>query len=122
LLGTTNCRFQPGTAESLAFPDASFDVVVSSLVLHHLPEESRLLAVREMKRVLRPGGTLLLAEFQIPERGIWRWLAALTGHEEMERRVPALEPLITQAGFQELHLGQAPPWLSYTRATKPLLP
>jgi ubiquinone/menaquinone biosynthesis C-methylase UbiE len=118
----SNCRFQPGTAESLAFPDAGFDVVVSSLVLHHLPEEARLQAVREMKRVLRSGGTLLLAEFRVPERGIWRRLASLTGHEEMERRVPPLEPLITEAGFQELHSGQAPPWLSYTRATKPLLP
>lgn len=118
----SNCRFQPGTAESLAFPDAAFDVVVSCLVLHHLPEQARLQAVREMKRVLRPGGKVLLAEFQIPERGLWRRLALLTGHQEMERRVPPLEPLITAAGFQELSSGQAPPWLSYTRATKASLP
>jgi SAM-dependent methyltransferase len=100
-------------------PDAAFDVVVSSLVLHHLPEEARLQAVREMKRVLRPGGKVLLAEFRIPERGFWRRVALLTGHQEMERRVPALEPLLTDAGFQELRSGQAPPWLSYIRATKP---
>ena len=118
----SNCRFQPGTAESLAFPDAAFDVVVSSLVLHHLPEEARLQAVREMKRVLRPGGKVLLAEFRIPEHGFWRRLALLTGHEEMERRVPALEPLVAAAGFQELRCGQAPPWLIYTRATKPPRP
>src|SRR5206468_1815079 len=41
----SNCRFQPGTAESLAFPDATFDVVVSSLVMHHLTAEGRLRAV-----------------------------------------------------------------------------
>jgi ubiquinone/menaquinone biosynthesis C-methylase UbiE len=63
----TNCRFQPGTAESLAFPDGSFDVLVSSLVMHHLAEDGRFRAVREMRRVLRPGGTLLLADFAIPE-------------------------------------------------------
>jgi ubiquinone/menaquinone biosynthesis C-methylase UbiE len=69
----SNCRFQTGTAESLAFPDAAFDVVVSSLMMHHLPEEGRLGAVREMQRVLRPGGTLLLADFRMPQRGVCTW-------------------------------------------------
>lgn len=112
-----NCSFQPGTAESLDFPDGGFDLVVSSLVMHHLPEESRLQAVREMRRVLRPGGTLLLADFRIPERGPWRLVARLTGHTEMERRVPALEPLVAEAGFTEPRSGEAPPWLHYVRAT-----
>jgi ubiquinone/menaquinone biosynthesis C-methylase UbiE len=50
-----NCRFEVGSAESLPFPDGSFDVVVSSLMLHHLPDELRLQGVGEMKRVLRAG-------------------------------------------------------------------
>ena len=116
--GLSNCAFQPGTAESLAFPDAAFDVVVSSLVVHHLPEEARLAAVREMRRVLRAGGTLLLADFRIPERGAWRLAARLTGHAAMQRRVPPLEPLVAEAGFTELRSGDAPPWLHYVRATR----
>lgn len=112
-----NCRFQPGTAESLDFPDGGFDLVVSSLVMHHLPEDARLQSVREMRRVLRPGGTLLLADFRIPERGPRRLVARLTGHTEMERRVPALEPLVAEAGFTEPRSGEAPPWLHYVRAT-----
>jgi hypothetical protein len=115
-----NCTFQPATAESLPFPDDSFDVVVSSLVMHHLAEDGRLPAVREMRRVLRPGGTVLLAEFAIPERGFWRAVASLTGHARgMERRVPPLEPLISAAGFEALRSGGAPPWLHYVAATKP---
>ncbi len=118
--GLANCRFQPGTAESLAFPDAAFDVVVSSLVMHHLPEQGRLRAVREMRRVLRPGGTLLLADFQVPERGLWRVVASLTGHAGgMQREVPRLEPLVSEAGFTGLRSGDAPPWLHYVRATNP---
>jgi ubiquinone/menaquinone biosynthesis C-methylase UbiE len=66
----SNCGFQLGDAGSLDFPNAAFDVVVSSLMMHHLPEEGRLRAVREMRRVLRPGGTLLLADVRIPERGV----------------------------------------------------
>jgi len=52
-------RHLPGTAhidnaEQLSFPDASFDIVYSWGVLHHTPDIDR--AVREVHRVLRPGG------------------------------------------------------------------
>lgn len=114
-----NCRFQSGAAESLAFADACYDVVVSSLMLHHLPDELRLQAVREMWRVLNPGGTLLLADFSIPQQGAWRLIASVTGHNAMRRRVSPLEPLVAQADFTGLRSGDAPPWLHYVRATKP---
>ena len=115
----SNCRFQPGAAESLAFPDAAFDVVASSLMMHHLPEEGRLQAVREMQRVLRSGGKLLLADFRMPERGAWRLVASLHGIAAMQRRVPPLEPLVAEAGFTELRSGDVPPWLHYVRAMNP---
>ena len=116
-----NCRFESGSAEALPFPDASFDVVASSLMLHHIPDELRLQAATEMRRVLRPGGTVLLADFTIPERGAWHLLAAITGHAggQMIRRVSPLEPLVAEAGFTGPVSGEAPPWLHYVRATKP---
>jgi ubiquinone/menaquinone biosynthesis C-methylase UbiE len=114
-----NCRFQSGAAELLSFPDATFDVVVSSLMMHHLPEDLRLKAVREMRRVLQPGGTLLLADFSIPERGAWRVIASITGHFAMQRQVSPPEPLVAEADFDDLRSGDAPPWLHYVRATKP---
>lgn len=115
-----NCHFQVGTAESLAFPAEHFDVVVSSLVMHHLPEDLRVPALREMRRVLRPGGTLLVAEAQIPRHGLgWRLLAVITGHGRMERMVPHLEPLVGQAELTEIRTGEAPPWLRYVHAVKP---
>ena len=117
----SNCRFQAGSAEALAFPNASFDVVLSSLMMHHLPDGVRLQAVGEMKRVLRPGGTLLLADFTIPDRGGWHVVAALTGHAhgEMVRRVSPLEPLVQEAGFTDLQSGDVPPWLHYVSAKRP---
>jgi ubiquinone/menaquinone biosynthesis C-methylase UbiE len=46
-------------AESLDFDDAEFDVVLSAFALGHIPAPDK--AVREMYRVLRPGGRLLIA-------------------------------------------------------------
>src|SRR6185503_11997657 len=45
-------------AEALAFDDAAYDVVVSLFALLHLPDPLR--ALREMRRVLRPGGRLVV--------------------------------------------------------------
>jgi ubiquinone/menaquinone biosynthesis C-methylase UbiE len=117
--GVGNCRFQVGTGESLDFPAEHFDLVVSSLVLHHLPKDLRVPALREMRRVLRPGGRLLVAEAQSPRHGLgWRLLARVHGFDRMARRVPPLEPLAAQAGFDEIRAGDAPPWLRYSVAVK----
>ncbi|HXJ09694.1 MAG TPA: methyltransferase domain-containing protein, partial [Burkholderiales bacterium] len=48
--------FQQAEATDLPFPDASFDVVVSALVLNFIPRPA--LAVQEMRRVARPGGVV----------------------------------------------------------------
>lgn len=49
-----------GTATDLPFDDASFDVVLSLEMMEHLPREAREPAVREMLRVVKPGGRLIL--------------------------------------------------------------
>ncbi|WP_292516697.1 class I SAM-dependent methyltransferase [Mesorhizobium sp.] len=54
-----NLRSQLCQAEELPFPDATFDLVVSYLMLIGMPDPAR--AVAEMVRVLKPGGTVLIA-------------------------------------------------------------
>ena len=61
--------FLEGRAERLPFPDASFDMVVSITVLCFVPDAGSVL--REMARVLRPGGRLVLGEL-----GRWNLWAA----------------------------------------------
>jgi len=51
-------KFQQAEATSLPFGDASFDLVYSHGVIHHIPDTERVVA--EMHRVLRPGGTALV--------------------------------------------------------------
>ena len=50
----------------LPFPDASFDVVVSSMAIHNIHEpDGRIAALDEAIRVLRQGGTLAIVDFMV---------------------------------------------------------
>jgi arsenite methyltransferase len=54
-------RFETSDLTRLSYPNDNFDVVVSSLAIHNLPEhEQRVQAVLELHRVLKPGGKLLI--------------------------------------------------------------
>jgi ubiquinone/menaquinone biosynthesis C-methylase UbiE len=55
-------RYGLMSAAALGFPDASFDVVNSVTVLHHLPHETKQRAIAEISRVLRPGGRAVIFE------------------------------------------------------------
>jgi ubiquinone/menaquinone biosynthesis C-methylase UbiE len=116
-----NCTFATGVAEALDAPEGSYDIVVSSLVIHHLPEALRPLATSEMFRVLRPGGSVLVAEFRPPASRIGRRvIKGLTGHRTMaENRVDLLEPMIRAAGFDQLRSGEIRPWTYYIQARRP---
>jgi ubiquinone/menaquinone biosynthesis C-methylase UbiE len=112
-----NVSFEVGSAGALSFPDSSFDVVVSSLTMHHVAPVEQLAAVQEMRRVLRPGGTLLVAEFQAPTDHAWKLLLGPTGLTAMGHAVPHVEALVATVGFTEIRRARVPPVLQYVRAT-----
>jgi ubiquinone/menaquinone biosynthesis C-methylase UbiE len=57
-------RLDHGFADELPYPDGSVDVVLSAFMLHHVPDAEKEPAVREVLRVLRPGGALHLLDIE----------------------------------------------------------
>jgi ubiquinone/menaquinone biosynthesis C-methylase UbiE len=64
-----NVQFKHGTAQSLPSPDAHYDVVAGTLMLHHISPEARAAFAREARRVLKPGGRLVLIDFGMASGG-----------------------------------------------------
>lgn len=69
----SRAQFRLAAAEDLPFEDESFDAAVMSLVLHHLPSDVKDVALREILRVLKAGGRLLLVDLDRPRHPAW-WL------------------------------------------------
>ena len=98
-LADARADFRVGDAQALPLQNASRDVVVSALVMNFIPDRAKALA--EMKRVLRPGGTLAFYVWDYPGGGMgmmrafWQAAAALdqaAGDLTEDRRFPFCTP------------------------------
>ncbi len=112
-----NLEFVQGDAHSLPFPDSTFDVVYCRYLLEHLADPLR--ALREMRRVLKPGGRAAAQENNIEINcfdpacprfeALWRKFgelqARLGGDAYIGRR---LFRLLREAGFRDVELSIAP--------------
>lgn len=112
--------FADGVAESLPFPDARFDVVLSTVMLHHLRKSARPVAVAEMKRVLKPGGRLLLVDFAGARNGKGP-LMHFHRHGHVDPQV--LVNIVSDAGLRVAECGPLGIWsLSYVLGESPRRP
>ena len=110
--GVANVTFEVMSAEALALPDAAFDAVLCQFGLMFVPD--KLLALREMYRVLKPGGTLGLAVWSVAERvGLFTVSNIIGAALPPPPGSPAASPLslgepglierlVTEAGFSDV--------------------
>jgi SAM-dependent methyltransferase len=76
---------ETGDMRQLPFADASFDVIVSSLAIHNIPDhDGRAAAIRESMRVLRPGGRIAIAD--IRKTSLYADTLAALGAKDIGRR------------------------------------
>jgi ubiquinone/menaquinone biosynthesis C-methylase UbiE len=96
-------RFDQGFANALPYSKGSFDRVFSSLMFHHLPQDAKFATMREVRRVLKPDGSLHLLDFEQEgprsHNPLARWL-----HSSKRMQDNAREQILTwmrEAGFVE---------------------
>ncbi len=94
-----------GFAQELPFPSASFDLVISTLVFHHLSSSVKIEATRDIYRVLKEKGRFLLADLGKPESTLNKLLLNLgsifDGRANMKDNIEGKLPLLLQeTGFK----------------------
>lgn len=96
-------RFDQGMSFDLPYPNESFDVVLTSMMLHHLTREHKQETAQEMYRVLRPGGQLFGADFGAPRSSLGKAISPLTRRfERVAENVDGFLPVMFKAaGFKD---------------------
>jgi ubiquinone/menaquinone biosynthesis C-methylase UbiE len=118
-------QFERGFSDRLPHPDGSFDAVLSSLMFHHLTREEKLGTLQEVRRVLRPGGSLHILDFGPPRTRFASVLAHVFHRSEQSRdnvegRIPSFMSASGLSRAEEVaSRGMVVGTLSYYRAFRP---
>ncbi len=102
--GAAGIEWREGLAQELPAPTASADVVTTSLVLHHLLPDDKRRALAEMKRILKPGGRLHIADWGRPSdplmSGLFYVVQIADGFDRTaDHRAGRLPAFVEEAGF-----------------------
>ena len=97
--------FQIGVIEQLPFPDQTFDVVLSTLMMHHLPAPLKRQGLAEIARVLKPGGCLVIADFTRKQERQGQAARFHAGGSSIQDLVA----LVEEAGFSQVETEEMQP-------------
>ncbi len=100
-IAPTKLSFDLADAQSLPFPDESFDVVTVAFGVRNLPDRTANFC--EVHRVLRPGGRYVICEFSRPTFAPWRW----TYHVYLRLVIPAIGGMLTRDRASFVYLNES---------------
>ncbi len=96
-------QFDEGLSYELPYANESFDRVLSSLFFHHLTRENKLRTLAEVRRVIKPGGELHVADWGAPANALMKLasfgIELLDGPTTKDNFAGLLSEFIGQAGF-----------------------
>jgi SAM-dependent methyltransferase len=102
--------FDEGLSTDLPYEDESFDVVLSTLFFHHLTDRAKLGSAEEVRRVLRPGGRLVIGDLGRPQDPLMRAAVLLTvqmldGFDVTSGNVAGRLPVtLSEAGLEDVRV------------------
>jgi ubiquinone/menaquinone biosynthesis C-methylase UbiE len=101
----TDVEFRVASIEALPFEEAAFDVVLSSLMLHHLPEKAKRLGFAEVVRILRPGGLFFAVDFGKTPHGLLGTLLRHRAGHLSPHEIRKLQEMLAEAGMRDVTTG-----------------
>jgi arsenite methyltransferase len=99
LSGVPNVRYHVAEGTQLPLADGSMDLAVANMYLHHIPEP--LLALREMARILRPGGQLVLSDMDEHQEA---WMRAEMADVWLGFARQQVQAWLMEAGLQDVRV------------------
>lgn len=107
--------FKVGSIAELPFPDEKFDVVISSLMFHHLPVRIKKQGLKEIHRVLKRGGRFFLTDFSTPNFVVapFMFLLLVWINSTRFQLFGKLQKLVVESGFKDIKLAKKGIFLKY---------
>jgi demethylmenaquinone methyltransferase/2-methoxy-6-polyprenyl-1,4-benzoquinol methylase/phosphoethanolamine N-methyltransferase len=102
---TIDIDFRTELIESLPFADGTFNVVLSSLMMHHLPDDLKRKGLSEIYRVLKPGARFVVVDLMRPMNLHDRVLMTIFHHGHMQAGAQDLPAMMQTAGFTNIETG-----------------
>jgi ubiquinone/menaquinone biosynthesis C-methylase UbiE len=96
--------FQVGGIDDIPFPEGKFDAVLCSFMIFHMSDGVRRRGIQEIRRVLKPGGRLVVVDMTLPTSRVPRAIAKALFGGMLQHELRELVPLMQEAGFDDVQI------------------
>lgn len=103
-VGADPSAFQLGGIDAIPFPVGKFDAVLCSFMIFHMSEGMRRRGIQEIRRVLKPGGRLVVVDMALPASPAPRAIAKALFGGMLQHDLRELIPLMQESGFVDVEL------------------